>query len=104
MDANWTDAAAEADLWEGAGLAVELSGREVGLFKVGAEVYAIDNLCTHGHARLCDGFVEGREVECPLHQGRFDLATGEPTGPPADTPVKCWPVRIEGGRVWLQMG
>jgi len=101
---TWIDAAAEADLWEGAGVGVVVEGRDIGLFKVGGAVYAIDNLCTHGQARLCDGFVDDFDVECPLHQGRFDLRTGEATCGPAIDPVRCYPLRIEGGRVLLQLG
>src|SRR3546814_1800357 len=55
----------------------EAGGRELALYAVGVAVYATDNLCTHGLARLCDGFLEGHEIECPLHQGRFDVRTGK---------------------------
>lgn len=100
---TWIDAAAEADLWDGAGIGVVVGGRELALFKVAGAVYAIDNLCTHGHARLCEGFVDDFDVECPLHQGRFDLRTGEATCGPAIDPVRSYPIRIEGGRVLLQL-
>lgn len=46
------------------------------IYKVDGAIYVTDNLCTHGNARLCDGFLEGHEIECPLHQGRFDIRTG----------------------------
>ena len=101
MSNDWIDAAAEADLWDGSGISVVVQGREIALFRIGDAHYAIDNLCTHGHARLCDGFVEGFEVECPLHQGRFDLRSGQPTCEPASEAVTTYRVRIEGGRVSL---
>jgi naphthalene 1,2-dioxygenase ferredoxin component len=99
----WIDAAAEAELWDDAGVSVVVAGRDIGLFRVGGAVYAIDNQCTHGNARLCDGFVDGLEIECPLHQGRFDLVTGQATCGPAADAVRSYPVRIEGGRVHLQL-
>jgi naphthalene 1,2-dioxygenase ferredoxin component len=99
----WIDAAAESDLWDDAGVSVVVAGHDIGLFRVGGAVYAIDNQCTHGNARLCDGFVDGLEIECPLHQGRFDLATGQATCGPAADAVRRYPVRIEGGRVHLQV-
>ena len=99
--AHWHDAAAFDELWDGAGIAVNVGTRELGLFRIGDAVYAIDNICTHGQARLCEGFVEGSEIECPLHQGRFDLRSGEATCAPAVDPVKTYPVRIDGGRVYL---
>lgn len=103
MSPDWIDAAAHDDLWDGSGTSVVLNGREVALFRVGDAAYAIDNLCSHGQARLCDGFVEGHEIECPLHQGRFDLRTGQASAEPAVEPVKTYPVRIAGGRVYVRL-
>jgi naphthalene 1,2-dioxygenase ferredoxin component len=99
----WIDAAAEADLWDDAGVSVVAQGRDIALFRTGGVVYALDNLCTHGQARLCDGFVEGFEIECPLHQGRFDLRSGAPTCAPVTEGVNTYPVRIEGGRAFLSL-
>jgi naphthalene 1,2-dioxygenase ferredoxin component len=100
---NWTDVAAEADLFEGAGIAVAPEGRDIALFAIEGAVFATDNLCTHGNARLCDGFLEGFEIECPFHQGRFDVRTGSATGAPCVEPVRSWPVKVDGGRVWLDL-
>ena len=100
---NWLDAAAMEDLWDGAGIGVTVQGREVALFRIGGAVFATDALCTHGQARLCEGFIEGGEVECPLHQGRFDLRSGAATCAPATEAVKTFPVRIEGGRVFVSI-
>ena len=100
---QWIDVAAQADLFEGAGIAIQPKGLDVALFSIDGEVFATDNICSHGSARLCDGYVEGYEVECPFHQGRFDVRTGAPTCAPATKPVKSWPVKIEGGRVFLQL-
>ena len=103
MSSEWIGAANETELWDGAGISVLVQGRDIALFRIGDAVYATDNLCTHGHARLCDGFIEGHDIECPLHQGRFDLRSGQPTCAPATEPIKTYPVRIEGGRVFLSI-
>ena len=103
MSSEWIGAAGETELWDGAGISVLVQGRDIALFRIGDAVYATDNLCTHGHARLCDGFIEGHDIECPLHQGRFDLRSGQPTCAPATEPIKTYPVRIEGGRVFLSV-
>jgi naphthalene 1,2-dioxygenase system ferredoxin subunit len=100
---HWVDAVALDDLWEATGHATIVNGHDVALFRLGDEVHAIDNLCTHGHARLCEGFVEGHEVECPLHQGRFDLRSGQPTCAPVDEAVRTYPVRIHAGRVLVAL-
>jgi naphthalene 1,2-dioxygenase ferredoxin component len=99
---SWTDVASEGDLFEGVGIAVSLQGHEIGLFKLDDGVYAIDNICTHGHAKLCDGFVDGHMVECPFHQALFDVRDGSVTCGPATEPVKSWPIKIENGRVFLK--
>jgi naphthalene 1,2-dioxygenase system ferredoxin subunit len=100
---QWTDAAAfdEVPQDDVIGLAVE--GRDIALYGVDGAVYATDNLCTHGHARLCDGFLDGHEIECPLHQGKFDVRSGAPTCQPVTDAVRTYPVRIEGGRVYLAL-
>lgn len=100
---NWIDVAAQADLFDGAGVAVTPEGHDIAIFSVEGEVFAIDNLCSHGDARLCDGFVEGQQVECPYHQAMFNLRDGTVSCGPATEPVKSWPVKIEDGRVLLQL-
>ena len=63
------------------------------------EVFAIDDTCTHQDASLADGWVEGCEVECPLHASRFDLRTGAIDAPPAKLPVRTHEVVITDGVV-----
>lgn len=101
---NWTDAAARDEVPEGDVIGVAVAGCDIALYEVEGEVFATDNLCTHGHARLCDGFLEGHEIECPLHQGKFDVRNGQPTCAPVTEAVRSYPVKIEGGRVWLALG
>ncbi|HRN76507.1 non-heme iron oxygenase ferredoxin subunit [Ottowia sp.] len=102
---NWIDVADEGDLFEGAGIGVAAQGHDVAIYKTEAgEVYATDNICSHvGHGRLCDGFLEGHEIECPLHQGRFDIRSGAATLEPCEEAIRSYPVKIEGGRVWLDL-
>ena len=104
MSTNWIDAAAHDDVPQDDVIAVAVAGRQIALYGVDGEVYATDNIFTHGQARLCDGFLEGHEIECPLHQGRFDVRTGIPTCAPATEAVRSYPVKIEAGRVWLAVG
>ena len=101
---NWSDVAAESDLFEGAAIGVAAGGQDIAVYRTeGGEVFATDNICSHGHARLCDGFLEGHEIECPFHQGRFDIRTGEPTLEPCVDAIRSYPVKLEGGRVWVQL-
>ncbi len=102
IDTAWTEAAALADLPEDDVIGVTVAGRDVALYTVEGEVFATDNLCTHGNARLCDGFLEGHEIECPLHQGRFDVRDGRALCAPLTEALRSYPVRIEQGKVYLQ--
>ena len=100
---NWVDALSASDLPTNDVIGVVLAGRDIALYTVGDAVYATDNTCTHGQARLCNGFLEGHEIECPLHQGKFDVRSGKPTCEPATEALRSYPVRIDGQRVVVQI-
>ncbi len=103
MANNWMDVVALDDVPEDDVLGVDAAGKDLALYSVEGQVYATDNICSHGHARLCDGFLEGFEIECPLHQGKFDIRDGRPTCEPVTVPVRTYPVKIEGGRVFVDL-
>jgi naphthalene 1,2-dioxygenase ferredoxin component len=100
---NWIDALAASALPADDVIGIELAGRDIALYSVEGEVYATDNICTHGQARLCDGFLDGHEIECPLHQGKFDVRDGKPTCEPVTVAIRSYPVKIEGQRVFVQI-
>jgi len=96
-----------SDLREGDPLGVQTaSGEEAVLVKIGSSVYAIAAICTHQEAWLDMGLVipESLELQCPLHEGRFNLQTGEATALPATDPIKTYPVRIEGNDILISLG
>ena len=103
MSDNWIDVLALDAVPEADVTAVIVGGKEIALYEVEGEVFATDNLCTHGAARMSDGFLEGREIECPLHQGRFDVCTGKAMCAPLTENIRVYPVRIENKRVFLNM-
>ena len=103
MAENWIDAAALDAVPEGDVVAVRVAGKEIALYEVEGEIYATDNLCTHGAARMSDGFLEGREIECPLHQGKFDVCSGKALCAPLTENIRTYPVRIENLRVMLKL-
>jgi naphthalene 1,2-dioxygenase system ferredoxin subunit len=103
-NAQWTSAAPEIGVPEDDVIGLQLAGKAIALYKVGGTVFATDNTCTHGQARLCDGFLDGYEIECPLHQGKFDIRTGRATCAPAAQDLRSYPVRIENGQVFVDLG
>jgi naphthalene 1,2-dioxygenase ferredoxin component len=103
MSEQWIDAAPQSVVMEGDVVSVVVAGREIALYEVEGEVFATDNLCTHGAARMSDGFLEGREIECPLHQGRFDVCSGQALCAPLTENLRTYPVRIHNQRVMLKL-
>jgi 3-phenylpropionate/trans-cinnamate dioxygenase ferredoxin subunit len=75
----------------------------IAIFRVKGELYATDNVCPHAYALLTDGFVEGETVECPLHGAIFHIPTGKCMAAPAESDLKTYPVKIEGGQVFVDL-
>ncbi|WP_374623184.1 non-heme iron oxygenase ferredoxin subunit [Pandoraea sp.] len=104
MSGQWVEVVSRDAVPEGDVIGVNVAGRDIALYGVDGEVFATDNVCTHGNARLCDGFLDGHEIECPLHQGKFDVRTGAAMCAPLTEAVKTYPIRIEGQQVFVDLG
>jgi naphthalene 1,2-dioxygenase system ferredoxin subunit len=86
------------DLLQDEGLAPAQAGKlRVVLYQAEDSFYATSAICTHGEADLSDGYLDGFNIECPFHQGLFDIRTGEAVGPPCFEPIKTYAVRLQGG-------
>lgn len=72
------------------------------VYNVDGEIFVTDDTCTHGNASLADGYLEGDEIECPWHSGRFCVRDGRATSLPAAQPVRTWAVEIEDGDVFVR--
>lgn len=97
--AEWIDAAAAADVAFGEVLGVAVRDTPIALFRLDDGVFALRDLCSHGHARLSEGFVDGDCVECPLHQGLVGIRDGAPCSAPITQAVQSIPARIAGDRI-----
>ncbi len=100
---NWHDVCAVTDVPEDDVIAQVVGEREIALYEVDGLFYATDNLCTHGQARLSDGFLEDGEIECPLHQGRFCVKSGKAMCEPLTEDVKAYPVKVLEDRIWVDL-
>jgi nitrite reductase/ring-hydroxylating ferredoxin subunit len=96
---TWHVAAALDDLKESEPLGVEIASYHVALYRVGQEFYATGNICSHAEALLSDGLLDGCEIECPLHMGRFDIRSGEALTSPVEIDIPTYPVRVADGRL-----
>lgn len=89
------------DIPAGAGMRIDLGEDRIALFKIGDDVYAIGDRCSHAEASLAEGEVFDLAVECPRHGSEFDLRTGHPDSLPATRPVPVYTVEVDGGDVYL---
>ena len=92
------------DVAPGSSTAVEVRGQKVAVFNVDGTFYAIGDTCTHEEYSLCEGELWEMSVECPRHGSRFDVRTGQVTGLPAVIPAKTYPVTVQNGDVYLEVG
>lgn len=67
------------------------------------QVYATDGMCTHGNTHLATGLVTGNLIECPKHNGRFDVRDGSPRRPPVCVALRTYPVRIDEDRIYVNV-
>ncbi|HEX8603836.1 MAG TPA: anthranilate 1,2-dioxygenase ferredoxin subunit AndAb [Pseudoduganella sp.] len=100
---TWHDVGSATDFNEDEPRAVLAGGERVAVFRLGEELYALHDLCTHERVPLSEGFIEDGCIECPLHQGLFDIRTGQPRKAPCTVPVRTYPIRIVDGRVEVDM-
>ena len=99
----WVTVADRAAVPDGEMKGVTVGAQEIALYNLKGEIYATDNLCSHAFAFLTDGWLDGEEVECPLHAGRFEIKTGKGMGPPIPCDVKTIPVRVEGDKIQVKV-
>lgn len=92
-----------ADLPESGGVQVLVEGRApLAVWRVGEQVWATDDTCTHGKASLvADGYLEGHVIECGMHQGSFDIRSGAVVAAPCRIPLRTYAVRMQGDDVFV---
>jgi nitrite reductase/ring-hydroxylating ferredoxin subunit len=100
---EWHRVASEADLSLEAPLGVRVGDVQIAVVKLEDGIYAINDVCTHEFALLSEGFCEEGKLECPLHQACFDIRTGKALNEPAEVDVATYPVKVEGGAVFVQV-
>lgn len=98
-------ACAFADLEDGEIFKAEIDGEgALAIYRLGDEVFATGDICTHGEASLSeDGYIEDGEVVCSWHDGRFDIRTGEACKVPCMDPLRSYPIQIRDGEVFVEL-
>ena len=89
------------DIADGTARKFQLDGAAVAVVRIGDDVYAIGDVCSHGNFSLSEGEVwcDERELECPKHGSTFSLETGEPSTLPATQPVPVFDASVVDGQI-----
>ena len=82
-------------------LRAEIHGEAYAVFVVDGSYYVTEDSCTHGPGSLSEGYLDGTVIECPFHQGCFDIRNGEPVSPPCTVPVRAWTAHLRDGKIWI---
>src|SRR5690349_9430264 len=91
-----------ADIPEGGSLLGHVGEDAIILVRKSEEIFAVSATCTHYSGPLAEGLVCGEEVHCPWHHARFNLRTGEASGPPALNPLSCYRVERKDGKAFVK--
>ena len=101
---NWIDACGSDDIEAEDVIRFDHGGRTFAIYRSPEDTYhATDGLCTHEKIHLADGLVMDDIIECPKHNGRFNYKNGNAMGAPVCVNLKTYPVKVEGGRILIQI-
>ena len=91
------------DLAPGTMLMVQVGGTDILLVNLDGVIHATQGVCSHEYFELDKGFLTGNSLTCALHLSRFDLETGEALDPPAELPLRLYPVFVDDGEIMLEL-
>ena len=106
VNKTWIKAGTVQELKSGTPKIIDAGNTRIAIFKIeGADagIYAIEDVCTHDDGPVAEGTVEGSTIECPRHGARFDIRTGAVLCMPAVTPIRTFPVRVNGQDVEVEV-
>ena len=97
----WQHAASLNSIRDGRVIGVDIDGTPVALYNLRGEIFATHGICTHALALLSEGWVEDGKIECPLHQGQFDIRTGKALCAPLTQDLRTYAVKLEGDNIFV---
>lgn len=100
---TWHDALASDLVEDDDVVGVKVADKEIAIYRVDGRIYATSNICTHGDALLSEGWVDEGCIECPLHQGRFDITTGKGQGAPISVDLQTFAAKEDSGRIFVEL-
>ena len=103
MQMAWQKVASFSSMAEDGVTGVNVDGITIAVYRLGDEVFATHGICTHALAFLSDGWVEDGKIECPLHQGQFDIRTGKALCSPVTEDLRVYPVKRDGDDILIDL-
>lgn len=103
LGANWRCVGPANELDDEDVMPFDFNGREYAIYHTIDGFFASDGMCTHEQEALADGIVIDNVIECPLHQGRFDVRSGKALSAPVCIDLQTFPVRIHDGDIYVQI-
>jgi nitrite reductase/ring-hydroxylating ferredoxin subunit len=101
-ESQWRRVAAVSDLAPNQPFGARLGEQDIVLVLLGGSVHALAGICPHAYALMCDGFIDGQAIECPLHAAIFDIRTGKCLDGPSGTgDLATFEVKVVEGQVWV---
>lgn len=100
---TWIKLATTNEVPEGEVLGINADGRQVALYRYNGDFFATSNVCTHQYALLSEGYFEDGCIECPLHQGRFDVRSGKAMCAPLTENIKVFSVKVEDETIFVNL-
>ncbi len=100
---GWHRVAALGDIAPGEPFGAKVGEHDIVLASHDGQVYALAGICPHAYALMCDGFMSGPEIECPLHAAAFDIRTGKClAGPTGTADLATFDVKVEADEVFVR--
>lgn len=87
----------------GQAILVQAAGKDIALFDVNGQFFAIDDVCAHAGGPLSEGTLEGTTVTCPWHGSKYDVRSGQVLAGPAQTNVASFPLKVEGEDIMIEI-
>jgi len=101
MDTGWLSVVDDGLIEDGDVLGFEVERKKIAVYFVNGKYHATSDLCTHAAGRLSEGYFDGRTIECPIHQGCFNICTGKALGSPVVKDISVYKTRVKDGKVQI---
>jgi len=100
---GWQKVSEISSVPEGGVVSVHVGDVPIALYRLAGQIFATHGICTHALAILADGWVEDGKIECPLHQGLFDIRTGKALCAPLVKDLRTYAVKVENSEVFVDL-